>query len=213
MQLPRIWLITMPEDPRGPVEPIVRALEGCAPGLVGVQLRAKASSDRDVANWGRRLREVTRHTRSPLVVNRRADLAAIVEADGVHLPERHLGVAAVRSISEDRWMVGVSCHDRAGLEQARDDGADFAFLSPLFDVPGKARPLGIDAFRRAISGVGIPTFALGGIYPPHVSLAIRAGAAGIAIRRPVYAEDPSAALAAYLHELDKDKPDVAYGPS
>jgi thiamine-phosphate pyrophosphorylase len=204
MELPRIWLITMPEDPRGPVAPIERSLEGVAPGLVGVQLRAKASSDREVLSWGRQLREVTRRRGCTFVVNRRADIAALVDADGVHLPEAHLGVPEVRSFGpSERWLVGVSCHDRQGLARAASEGADYAFLSPLFEVPGKAPPLGIEGFREAIGGVGIPTFALGGIQAVHVDPAIRAGAAGVALRRPAYAADPASTLSNYLRELDK----------
>jgi thiazole tautomerase (transcriptional regulator TenI) len=63
--------------------------------------------------------------------------------------------------------------------------------------------MGISAFERAIGGVGIPTFALGGVQPAHVEPVIRGGAAGVALRRPAYAADPAASLAAYLHELDK----------
>ena len=206
MALPRIWLLTMPEDPRGPVAPIEQALEASSPGMVGVQLRAKESSDRRVVEWGRALREVTRRHGSPLLVNRRPDLAALIEADGVHLPKGHLGVATVRSFGPTQWLVGVSCHDPAELIRARDEGADFAFLSPLFEVPGKATPLGIEGFERAIEGVGIPTFALGGIQPEHVEPIIRRGGAGVAVRRPAYAADPASSVAEYLHELDKNAP-------
>ena len=203
MRLPRIWLLTMPEDPRGPVEPIERALADCPPGEAGVQLRAKESSDRDILRWGRALREVTRRHQCPLLVNGRVDLAMLVEADGVHLPERNVGIDAVRALSQKPLFVGHSCHDRYALERARDAGADFAFLSPLFEVPGKAPPIGIEGFASAIDGVGIPTFALGGIEPMHVGPAIRGGAAGIALRRPIYRDSPSTSLAAYRHEFDK----------
>ena len=196
----------MPEDPRGPIEPVALALEGCRPGQVGVQLRAKASSDRQVVDWGRTLRRITRKHQCPLLVNRRADLAAIVDADGVHRPERHVGTDAVRAIGPTTWIVGVSCHDRLGLERARDQGADFAFLSPVFDVPNKGRPLGIEGYREAIEGVGIPTFALGGMQPSHVDPVLSAGGAGIAIRRAIHSKNPSHSVAPYLQELDKHAP-------
>lgn len=193
----------MPDDPRGPVEPVARALEACPPRLVGVQLRAKESSDRDVLDWGRTLRRITRRHESPLLVNRRADLAAILDADGVHLPERHISTDAVRSIGPATWLIGVSCHDRPGLEQAREAGADFAFMSPVFEVPNKGLPLGVDGFHEAIEGVGLPTFALGGIQPSHIGAVLRAGAAGVALRRPIHSADPRSSLTPYLRELDK----------
>ncbi|MGB5285824.1 MAG: thiamine phosphate synthase, partial [Polyangiales bacterium] len=88
MRLPRIWIITDPDRPDGPVAAIRRALEGCPAGALGVQLRAKHATDRQLVQWGRELRELTRRTGSVLTVNRRLDVAQIVGADGVHLPER-----------------------------------------------------------------------------------------------------------------------------
>jgi len=46
--LPRIWIITDPNHPDGPMAPVRRALEGCPPGVLGVQLRAKRASDRQM---------------------------------------------------------------------------------------------------------------------------------------------------------------------
>jgi thiamine-phosphate diphosphorylase len=203
MLLPRIWLITMPEDPRGPVAPLEQALKHSPPGTTGVQLRAKESSDRQVVEWGHALRDLTRRHSAPLLVNRRADVASVIDADGVHLPEGHLGVERVRSLGSAAWLIGVSCHDPEGLRRAEAEGADFAALSPVSEVPGKAPPLGVEGFASAIEGVGIPTFALGGVQPAHVDCLIRAGAAGLALRRPAYSNDPAASLLAYLRELDK----------
>ncbi|MFW2386784.1 MAG: thiamine phosphate synthase [Polyangiales bacterium] len=205
--LPRIWIITKPDHPDGPIDPIRRALEGCPPGLVGVQLRAKSEVDRDLVPWGRDLRELTRASGSLLSLNRRSDVAEIVEADGVHLPETGLPPSEIASHFPSLSLIGVSRHDRAGLEAAASEGAAYAFLSPVFQVPGKARPIGVHGFREAIAGVGLPTFALGGIRPEDVKPLVAAGAAGVAVRRAIYdAEDPSEALQAFLRELDNCLP-------
>ncbi|MBW2375983.1 MAG: thiamine phosphate synthase [Deltaproteobacteria bacterium] len=202
--LPRIWIITDPSHPDGPVTPVRRALEGCRPGLVGVQLRAKHASDRQLVQWGRELREATRASGSTLAVNRRVDVAQIVDADGVHLPELGLPIAAIREQWPELPMTGVSRHDRAGLMAAKQDRATYAFLSPVFKVPGKAQPIGIHGFRRAIADVGIPTYALGGIGDHDWKALLGAGAFGVAIRRAIYAApEPSEALQRFVCELDK----------
>ena len=129
--LPRIWIITDPSHPDGPVAPVRRALEGCPPKVLGVQLRAKRASDRQIVQWGHALRAITRDIGCTLTVNRRADLAEIVDADGVHLPELGLPPTEIR----ERWpsfrMLGVSRHDRSGLASAERAGASYAFLSPV----------------------------------------------------------------------------------
>jgi len=202
--LPRIWIITDPSHPDGPVTPVRRALEGCRPGLVGVQLRAKRASDRQLVQWGRELREVTHASGSTLVVNRRVDVAQIVGADGVHLPELGLAMAGIRQQWPEFSMIGVSRHDRAGLMTAEQERATYAFLSPVFNVPGKAQPIGIHGFRNAIADVGIPTYALGGIGENDWRALLAAGAFGVAIRRGIYAvSEPGEALQRYVRELDK----------
>lgn len=203
--LPRIWIITDPDHPSGPVTPIRRALEGCPPRVVGVQLRAHRAPDRQLVQWGHELRAVTHATGSALTVNRRVDIAQIVSADGVHLPELGLPVADLRRQWPELGMFGVSRHGRLGLQAAEQDRATYAFLSPIFHVPGKAAPIGIHGFRAAIAGVGIPTYALGGIAPEDSRALLAVGAFGVAIRRAIYeAAQPSETLQRFVHELDKN---------
>ena len=203
--LPRIWIITDPSHPDGPVVPVRRALEGCPRGMVGVQLRAKSAPDRQLTQWGRELREVTRRSGAWLLVNRRIDVAQIVDADGMHLPELGLPIAEIRKHWPTLAVLGVSRHDSAGLATAEQDSAAFAFLSPVFTVPGKATPMGVHGFRTAIAGAGIPTYRLGGIQPADVKAIVNAGAAGIAVRRGIYAaSDPQQALWRYIDEFDVD---------
>lgn len=202
--LPKIWIITDPRHRDGPVAPIARALRDCRPGAIGVQLRAKQASDRQLVAWGRELRGITTASGSLLTVNRRPDVAEIVGADGVHLPERGLSPDEIRRHFPNLRLVGASRHDRRGLQHAERDRATFAFLSPVFPVPGKGRPLGLDGFVARIVDVGIPTYALGGVGVEHLVPLIDAGAAGVAVQRAVYgAYDPAQAVRSLLGELDK----------
>lgn len=203
-RLPKIWIITDPDHPDGPVAPLRRALEGCPPAVLGVQLRAKQTPDRQLVEWGRELRQLTRDTGSTLAVNRRLDVAEIVGADGVHLPERGLPLTDIREQWPSLRMLGVSRHDRAGLQAAERNRASYAFLSPVFHVPKKARPIGLDGFRAAIAGVRMPTYALGGMRPEDLQPLLRAGAFGVAICRAIYAaKRPNEAVRRFLSELDK----------
>ncbi len=204
MALPGIWLITMPEAPRGPISAIADALAECPAGVAGVQLRAPAADDRQLVAWGHELRELTRQAGAPFLVSRRADVAAIVEADGVHLPEAGLRAQTSASAWPCFTILGASRHSRVGLFGARQEGATFAFLSPIFSVPGKGQPIGVEGFEEQIAGVGLPTYALGGIQPEHVGSLLRAGAAGVAVRRAIYdAHRPTEVLRRFVDALDK----------
>lgn len=193
----------MPESDRGPVLPIREALRGSPIGFVGVQLRAKRVSDRQLVAWASELRDLTSACGAALTVSGRPDVAQIAHADGVHLPERGLSVSTVRSEWPELSLVGVSRHDGEGLREAKADGADFAFLSPVFEVPDKGPPLGIRGFASSIANVGIPTYALGGVSAEDARMLLDAGARGIAVRRAVYdAHDPKRALQTLLDALD-----------
>lgn len=208
-RLPRIWIITDPDHPDGPVAPLREALGDRPGGLVGIQLRAPAASDRELTRWGRELRRLTERAGCALTINRRTDIAKIVAADGVHLPERGLRPSILRTHWPELTMIGASRHDADGLSDAERDGAHYAFLSPVFDVPGKGEPLGIEGFRDAIDCVGIPTYALGGVTADVVRPVLEAGAHGVAIRRAVYrSAEPRETLRRLLRELDKDLPRV-----
>lgn len=205
--LPRIWIITNPDHRAGPIQPIRRALSTNPGGRVGVQLRAKRALDRQLIDWGRALREITMAAGVPFSVNRRPDVAEIVAADGVHVPERGLPVDEIRQQWPDFLWIGVSRHDRAGLRDAAAQGASYAFLSPVFAVPGKGSPMGLVGFRSAIANVGIPTYALGGVTARDARALLKAGAFGLAVRRAIYdAPDPSQVLQELLDALDKNEP-------
>jgi thiamine-phosphate pyrophosphorylase len=157
-----------------------------------------------LVEWGQELRILTRSRGQLLTISRRPDVAQIVGADGVHLPELGLPATQLRKRWPALGVIGVSRHDRQGLQTAAQDHATYAFLSPIFAVPHKAPPIGIYGFSRAIANVGIPTYALGGIQPEDVPALLAAGAFGVAIRRAIYAaSQPQQALQRFVRALDK----------
>jgi 8-oxo-dGTP diphosphatase len=58
-------------------------------------------------------------------------------------------------------------------------------MGPVLPTPTHpgVQPLGWDAFVHQIEGTRIPVYALGGLWPEDVDLAIDHGAQGIAMRR------------------------------
>lgn len=201
MRVPALLLIT---DPATDVVAITRAaLEGAPPGRVAVQLRDKSASAADLAEAGRALLAIGRAAGALLVINDRVDVARAIGADGVHLPERGLDVRDARSVLGPGRLVSCSRHDEAGLARAAAEGADYATLAPIFAVPGKGPPLGVEGLRAA-ARLAMPVLALGGITPRHVPALLAAGARGIAVSRAVYAsERPAEAVRALLDALDR----------
>jgi thiamine-phosphate pyrophosphorylase len=161
---------------------------------VGLQLRAKGMPARDLLPLARRLRELTASFDVPLLVNERIDVARVVGADGVHLPEGTFTPAEARAILGPMALVGASCHDAQGLVSAAAGGADFATLGPFAPTPGKGPPLPRHRFAHLASSAALPVLALGGVTAATVSEALSAGAAGVAVLGALYrADDPAAA--------------------
>lgn len=118
-----------------------------------------------------------------VLVNTRIDVALAAQAAGVHLPSNSLRPSTVRRMVPEGFLIGVSCHSREDLIQAQNEGADYAYLSPVFAPLSKKEDgpiLGIDGFRQSIEGLTIPVLALGGITPERIPDCLSAGAYGVA---------------------------------
>lgn len=149
-------------------------------GVEWIQLRAKSLEDRRIYAIGQRLRDLTRASRTRLIVNGRADIAFGVSADGVHLPARGLPIAAVRMMARD-LIIGRSCHSIERCREAADQGADYVLLGPVF--PPRSKPGEGRISRQELAeagGLGIPVFALGGMSCENVQSLRGLNIAGIA---------------------------------
>ncbi|MBI2685373.1 MAG: thiamine phosphate synthase [Acidobacteria bacterium] len=143
-----------------------------------VQVREKELPARALTELVRSLRG-----RGPkLFVNTRADIALAAGAEGVHLPGGSIAPARLRMFT-GALLIGVSCHTIDDVARAADEGADYVFLSPVFESPSKlgyGPPLGLDALAAACAQVRIPVLALGGVSEQNAEACVTAGAAGFA---------------------------------
>jgi thiamine-phosphate pyrophosphorylase len=152
-------------------------------------LRDRQLPIRERRQLGERLRRLTAQHGQVFAVNDRLDLAALLEADAVHLSESSVSVEDARAFGERqgrRWWVSRACHDPA--EAALSD-ADALLLSPIA-APRKGRPpLGVEGLasaRRALISRAAQLgacrlYALGGIGAADARQWIDAGADGVAL--------------------------------
>jgi len=127
-----------------------------------------------------RLREATRACEGLLLIGLDAELAEAVGADGVHLPERALELAAAIRASRPDWRITGAAHAPASLSTP---GLDGLILSPVFPAGGASADraaLGLDVLKAWIEAAPCPVYALGGIDGGNVQGLIGSGACGIA---------------------------------
>jgi len=179
---------------RSPVEVAQQVLSG---GAAVLQLRMKTGSDRERVALAWALRELTRTARVPFVVNDRADLALLVDADGLHLGQDDLSVADARRLLGARQL-GVSTHDPEQARVAERAGADLIGFGPVFDTSTKERPdptVGLATLAEVCRAARVPVVAIGGLTPERAREAYRAGATWVAAISAVTAADDVAASA------------------
>jgi thiamine monophosphate synthase len=187
VRLPRLLVVTDRRQAAGPLPEVVAAAVDA--GARAVVLRDRDLPDDERAGIAADLRAVLSPVGGLLVT------AGPAGPGAVHL-------AAADPLPDPRpALVGRSCHSAAELAQARAEGCDWAFLSPVFPTaskPGYGPALGVEGFAR-LQPLGPPAYALGGIGPGDVPALLAVGAAGVAVMGPVM-RDP-AVVREYLAAL------------
>jgi thiamine-phosphate pyrophosphorylase len=179
--------------------------EAAAGGAQVFQLREKRLADRELLERARRVRQWTRQAGALFILNDRADLARLAEADGVHLGQDDLSVRDARRVLGPSALIGVSTHEPAQLRQAVLDGASYVGIGPTFASQTKAFVgfAGLEFVQHAAATTTLPAFAIGGIVVANVAQVVAAGLRRVAVSRAVcQAEDPRAAAAALRQILD-----------
>lgn len=153
-------------------------------GIEMVQIREKRLPSRFLFEMVRDAAALTAGSSTNLLINERFDIAITAGADGVHLTSTSMPVDRVRSMVPQGFIIGVSAHSLAEIIAARDAGADYAMIGPVFATPGKGEPLGLDSFRSVCRSVSpFPVVAVGGIDALNEADVIAAGAGGVAAIR------------------------------
>lgn len=171
-------------------------------GVEVVQLREKSLPDKELLARARNVRRWTAEAGVLFIVNDRPDIARLVDADGVHLGQDDLPVAAARRIVGPDALIGVSTHDLAQLHQAVRDGADYLGVGPTFPSGTKAFAAfpGLDFVRESFAETTLPTFALGGIDVTNVRAVVAVGGTRVAASSAFARADEPAAMAAQFRQ-------------
>jgi thiamine-phosphate pyrophosphorylase len=182
LDFPALYAIFDPEQIVG--RPADRVLdELLKAGVQWLQLRAKSLAPAEFFALAQRIRTQTRAHGCKLIINDRVDIALGCDADGVHLGQEDLPLAAARKLMGDK-IIGISTHDLAQAREAEQGGADYIGFGPMFGTATKntgyaAR--GVGMLREIRAGVTLPIVAIGGIGEQNVRPVWQAGANSAAI--------------------------------
>lgn len=149
-----------------------------------IQIREKKLSARLVFEIAVEAVKLTRQTETKILINDRADIALAANADGVHLTSVSISTAIIRQNFPPDFIIGVSTHSIESAQKAKDQGADFATFSPIFESPAKGNPQGLAKLREVCERLKpFPVIALGGINETNYKSVLENGASGFAAIR------------------------------
>ncbi len=199
MKFPSVYYAMV--DPAGGHDPVALARILLEAGARILQLRLKDAPSRDFLAAARTIVGLCRARGALMIVNDRADIARLAEADGVHVGQDDLPVAAARAIVGAGRIVGVSTHDVEQARTAEAAGADYIGFGAIYPggLKNVANAQGLERLRAVRSAVRIPIVAIGGITEATAPAVLAAGANAVAIISDVArAADPGAKARALI---------------
>ena len=183
MTLRGLYVITPDDADSSRLEDRVRALlAAAAQDCAALQYRNKTASAALRMEQARRLALLARASAVSFIINDDVELAAAVDADGVHLGGDDGDIDTARRALPGK-LLGVSCYDSiAAARAAVAAGADYVAFGSVFPSgtkPGAVRaPLRL--FREA-GALGVPLVAIGGITLENAAGVLDAGADALAV--------------------------------
>ena len=172
-----------------------------------LQLRAKRLESGAFLDLAAALQEESRNAGAVLVVNDRADIAALAAAAGVHVGQEDLAPAAVRKIVGDQALVGLSTHHQQQIDEAVRQPISYLAVGPVYPTDTKATGYDqvglalVHAAVRAATAASLPVVAIGGITLDTAPAVIEAGAASVAVIADLLGADPETRIRRYLAVL------------
>ena len=163
-------------------------------GVELIQYRHKQISTRNLFRISQEMAARLRSRGVRFIVNDRPDVAAMVEAGGVHVGQEDLPVEQARAICGPARWVGVSTHTLEQVKEADATSADYVAVGPIFATATKEKPdavVGTEFIARARQLTRKPLVAIGGITLSRAPEVFAAGADSIAVAKDLLtAEDP-----------------------
>lgn len=151
--------------------------------------------------------ELSRAADAILIINDRADIAAIAKADGLHVGQTDLTAGDSRIVIGASPILGLSTHTPDQWEAAVREPISYLAIGPAFGTGTKHTgyaAVGLEVVARASAAAaakGLPAVAIGGITIDNAVSVIEAGAASVAVISDLLKGDPEVRCRAFLRML------------
>ena len=167
---------------------VEKALKG---GATMVQLREKHLEREKFLEEAKEILPLCHSYQVPLIINDDVALAKEVCADGVHIGQGDMALAAARKILGKDAIIGVTAKTIEQARAAEAAGATYLGSGAVFGTSTKAdaKPMTLDLFQEICESVSIPVVAIGGISADNLYSLKGCKMAGIAVVSGIFAGD------------------------
>jgi len=186
------------------VEEVAR--QARAGGATMIQLRNKSDDLSVVEQQAGAVQHALDGSDIPFILNDHVELAAKINADGVHIGQDDMSANEARAMIGADKILGLTAFTDEHYAVIDGDVVDYVGTGPFYPTltkPDKA-VLGAEKFKELIPKSPVPVVGIGGITPQNAHAVITAGADGVAMMRAVTAaEDIKQATRDFVRAVER----------
>lgn len=185
---------------RSNIEVVQQMIAG---GIGIIQYREKRphKSFAEMLSECKAIRALTREAGVLFIINDYADIAQLVDADGVHVGQDDFPVSEVRRLIGPHKLIGLSTHNPEQADAAVAAGADYIGVGPLYATQTKddvCAPVGLSYLDYVVKHSPLPFVAIGGIKEHNLAEVVAHGAKTLCLVTEIVGSDDIAATARRL---------------
>lgn len=185
---------------RSNIEVVRQMIEG---GISIIQYREKRphKSFAEMLAECKAIRALTREAGVLFLINDYADIAQLVDADGVHVGQDDFPVPEVRKLLGPNKLIGLSTHEPEQAEAAIAAGADYIGVGPIYATQTKddvCAPVGLGYLDYVVKHSPLPFVAIGGIKEHNLAEVLAHGATTVCLVTEIVSSDNIVATARRL---------------
>lgn len=159
-------------------------------GATFLQLREKDLDQASFLQEAIEIRDLCRQYHVPFLINDSVEIAAAVDADGVHVGQSDAEAGAARKRLGPGKIIGVSAQTVEQAVLAERNGADYLGVGAVFPTGTKldATEVSFETLKEICASVRIPVVAIGGINKQNLLQLSGSGVCGVAVISAIFAQ-------------------------
>lgn len=174
-------------------------------GATLLQLREKDKTTREYIYLAEKVHNLTIKYNVPLIIDDRIDVAVAIGAEGVHLGQSDMPIAAARKILGQDYIIGATAKTVPQALEACEQGADYLGVGAIYPTTTKVKTVltsteTLDAICKAVP---IPVNAIGGLNKNNVQILEGIGIAGICVVSAIMKADGPKAETEILLDISR----------